>query len=222
MVFAATLYVVGRPIVARICVCTYILRERAQKYQLRGGTITFPLNRTHRNALMIIPHREIVTVTSQSLAQIRRFIRPTPQLDRRQFSPRRTYPRRGSSAWTLIRAIRAGFERDSFGHKSSFGHIRLLVARPPLFATQREMMQWFLGLRIYEAILSLALTQPTNKSFATSRINKCGPLERVSAAPDRRRRASRRRVISESLALRVPRCEIHRSHEKCSIPSAKS
>lgn len=124
----------------------YTLRERAQKYQLRGSAIIFPLNRTHWNALMIIPHCEIVTATSQSLAQIRRFIRPTPQLDRRQFSPRRTYdPRRGLSARTLIRAMRAGFERDSAGRKFSFGHIRLLVARPPLFATQREMMQRFLG-----------------------------------------------------------------------------
>lgn len=60
------------------------------------------------------------------MAQIRRFIRstpflsPTPELDRRQFSPHQTYdPYRFDSVRTLIRAIRAAFERNSVSYKSS-------------------------------------------------------------------------------------------------------
>jgi len=81
-------------------------------------------------------------------------------------TPNLTRPRR-----TLIRA---GFERDNVGYKSGLDTSDYWCARGHYYL--RHSTRWYSGslVRIYEAILSLAVTQPTNKSCDTLQINKCG------------------------------------------------
>lgn len=92
-------------------------RDRAQKYQLRGSAIIFALNRTQWKRFDDNTRpREIVTAMRQSMAQIRRFIRLPSVRPQTIFT---TSSLRTLIGRTLIRAIRAGFERDSVGCKSS-------------------------------------------------------------------------------------------------------